>query len=91
MKKGDWLFNGVDTIGKAKGDPYEVCGRMHVDVVLYDRDGSRLGRISPAMGGPRHFEPATDPDGWMVIEEPRFPLQRFCYLDDLLVRRAEEV
>lgn len=86
MKKGDWIFDGCEQIGKAKSDLYEVCGRMHVDVTLYERDGTRIGRRSPAMGGPTHFEPACDPECWVVIKRPRFPLSRYCYLDDVLVR-----
>lgn len=90
MKKGDWIFDGCDSIGKAKSDPYEVCGRMQVDVTLYDRDGTCVGRRSPAMDGPTHFEPACDPTGWTVIEPPRFPFSRFCYLDEVLVRSNDE-
>lgn len=84
MKKGDWLFDGGNQIGRAKSDVYEVCGRMLIDVVLYDRDGTRIGRQSPAEGGPRHFEPALDPSEWTVIEKPRFPLSRFEYLDRMV-------
>ena len=80
MKKGDWIFDGCDSFGIARSDPYESIGRMHVDVVLYDRNGNRVGRLSPAMGGPKGFEPACSAENWKVIRRPNFPLPRW---DDL--------
>ncbi len=86
MKKGDWIFDGQEQFGKAKSTPYEVFGCMLVDVVLYGRDGTRIGRISPAEGGPTDFEPACDASWWTVIEKPQFPLPRLGYLSEMLVR-----
>jgi hypothetical protein len=47
-----------------------------VDVVLYDTDGNSVGRTSPAMGGPRGFEPAVPYGQWRRIEKPAFPIER---------------
>ena len=84
MKKGDWIFDGCDQIGKAASDPYEICGQFHVDVTLYNRAGDRVGRLSPPMGGPRHFEPACSAADWMVIEKPRFPLPWYRELSSVV-------
>ena len=84
MKKGDWIFDGCDALGKAKSDPYEVSGRDHVDVTLYNRAGDRVGRASPAMGGPTHFEPACTASEWYVIGKPRFPLPRYGDMRDVV-------
>lgn len=90
MQKGDWIFDGCDSFGKAKSDIYEVCGRMHVDVVLYARSGERIGRMSPPMGGPRHFEPACSAEDWTVVKKPKFPLSRYSDLRQILVRQPHE-
>jgi hypothetical protein len=86
MKKGDWIYDGCGGIGKAKSDPYEVLGRTLVDVTIYALDGRRIGRESPAMGGPRHFEPACGVEGWTVIAKPGFPLPRFLMPDELAAK-----
>ncbi len=54
------------------------------DLVIYARDGTRIGRESPAMGGPRGFEPFCSAENWQKIEEPRFPLDRYDYLKNLV-------
>ena len=45
-----------------------------LDLVLYSYDGTRIGRESPAMGGPTGFEPYCSPEGWEPIGKPDFGL-----------------
>lgn len=77
--KGDWVVNGIGgtqpNFGIVKGIWDDGMGKT-VDVVYYDCDGNKLGRVSPAMGGPTDFEPALDFDDLTVIEVPVFPLRR---------------
>lgn len=78
MKKGDWVVNGIDmhqpNFGTVR-DIYEQGGNTYVDVVYYSYNGNRLGRISPAMGGPRSYEPALNFFDLTVIERPVFPMR----------------
>lgn len=76
MKKGDWVSDfgsDIPQLGRICGT-FELDGVLYINVVLYDREGTRLGRVSPALGGPRKFEPALDGRLWTVIERPSFPL-----------------
>lgn len=43
-----------------------------LDLVLYSRTGMRIGRESPAMGGPTSFEPYCNSELWEPIGEPKF-------------------
>lgn len=51
-------------------DCYVFNGEMLLDLVMYRRDGTRIGRVSPPCGGPRNFEPACPAAAWGPIEEP---------------------
>lgn len=51
-------------------DAYVLGGELLLDLVMYRRDGSKEGRVSPACGGPRGFEPACPAETWGLIEEP---------------------
>ncbi len=55
-----------------------------IDVVIYARDGKKIGRTSPSLDGPRWFEPCCDPTNWRRIEAPEFPLSTFYYLEELV-------
>ena len=55
-----------------------------LDVVIYSRTGDRLGRTSPAMGGPTGFEPCCGADNWTAIAKPKFPLMKAAYLEELV-------
>jgi hypothetical protein len=69
----DWVADDAERIGRVKavyGEPGEVL----LDIVLYDHHGDRIGRMSPACGGPRTFEPACSGGDWRRIKEPNFPL-----------------
>lgn len=51
-------------------DCYVIGGEALLDLVIYRRDGTRIGRVSPPCGGPRNFEPACPVAAWGPIEEP---------------------
>lgn len=71
---GDWIADEAERVGRVKavygGEPGEVL----LDIVLYDHHGERVGRMSPACGGPRTFEPACSGENWRRVQEPSFPL-----------------
>lgn len=76
FKPKDWVAKIGDhgSIAQVK----HVCrweGEVFLDLVLYSPDGDKIGRESPAMGGPRTFEPMCDASGWERISEPSFPVQ----------------
>jgi hypothetical protein len=73
FKPGDWVADQGDNVAKVK-DVYESEGEVLLDLVMYDREGEKLGRLSPACGGPRNYEPACSSNLWERIEEPVFPL-----------------
>lgn len=51
-------------------DCYTISGELLLDLVMYRRDGTRIGRVSPHCGGPRNFEPACPAAAWGPIDEP---------------------
>lgn len=77
LKEGCWVMCGEGTsvtVARVK-DCYRDGGKVFADLSIYANDGTRLGRTSPAMGGPKSFEPACNMDGWVRIERPAFPLE----------------
>lgn len=79
--QGDWVARIEHTryaaIGRVKQSYWdrEPGGPVCMDVVLYDTGGVVIGRTSPAMGGPKTFEPAVEfGEWWQRIEKPNFPL-----------------
>lgn len=75
VKPGDWVVSRYqdDKVATVRS-VYRLVGETLVDLVIYDRDGRALGRVSPAMGGPRKFEPACDYKDWQRTGEPKFPI-----------------
>lgn len=75
VKPGDWVESrsGSGDVATVRA-VYRIGGDVLVDLVLYDRDGGKVGRRSPACGGPRSFEPACNYDDWQRISEPEFPI-----------------
>ena len=75
LAEGNWVADFTDAerprIARVK-DIYSVAGDVVLDLVLYSRDGTKIGRESPACGGPRGFEPACPIENWAQIEEPDF-------------------
>ncbi len=55
-------------------DIHECEGEFLFDLVMYGHAGDRLGRVSPALGGPRTFEPMCPIEGWERVEVPTFPM-----------------
>jgi hypothetical protein len=53
---------------------YEFEGDVLLDLSIYDHKGSRIGRQSPAEGGPKSFEPACAAKHWERIKRPSFPI-----------------
>jgi hypothetical protein len=72
-KPGDWVSDGhqVAQVKAVDWDGTEVV----VDLVFYANNGEKLGRVSPAMGGPRTFEPSCSWRYWHRVHEPDFPIQ----------------
>lgn len=90
LAPGTWATNG-SRLGKIK-EAYAPDGSSPsgaYDVVIYDRDGKRVGRDSPALGGPKQFEPCCSADLWRGIKAPKFPLSRHAYLDELVTYTAQ--
>ena len=76
MPQGAWVvqFDCSDVrprIGLVR-DAYEFDGEWLLDIVLYAHDGTRIGRESPACGGPKGFEPACAASRWEPIDKPDF-------------------
>jgi hypothetical protein len=91
VKSGDWvarnwkdsLAGSNPTIGRVKGEPYRDGTEELADIVIYDIDGNKIGRVSEPFDGPKGFEPACALDGWTRIKKPDFPLTRAGYSNSL--------
>lgn len=79
MDRGDWVAS-YEQIGKV----LMIHDDGSLNIAIYSRDGNRLGRTSPLMGGPKSFEPCCGPDGWEKINKPSFPLKKLAYLCDIV-------
>lgn len=80
FKPNDWVADSGENIARVRRiyvDRNSTTGADEIlfDLVMYDRNGDKVGRISPAMGGPRSFEPACPISGWRRIAEPSWPVQ----------------
>jgi hypothetical protein len=53
----------------------EFEGEIVFDLIMYDRDGEKIGRTSPALGGPTTFEPMCSIEGWDRVVQPTFPME----------------
>jgi hypothetical protein len=75
VKPGDWVESKYGCKVATVKDVYrESADVVLVDLFIYDRDGNKVGRESPVLGGPRKFEPALDWKDWKRIERPSFPI-----------------
>jgi len=77
VKPGDWVASRHDPscVARVRDVGFDpVAQEAVVDLVLYARDGRKIGRESPVMGGPRSYEPACSYSNWRRISKPGFPL-----------------
>jgi len=74
FKPRDWVQNSADQLAQVLR-VYEDGSDILLDLVRYAPNGTKLGRVSPAMGGPRTFEPACTAAGWQRIKAPQFPMK----------------
>lgn len=74
FKPRDWISDRSGRIARVKTIYEGRPGEILFDIIMYDRDGSCLGRTSPVMGGPRTYEPSCSIEGWHRIPEPDFPI-----------------
>lgn len=74
FKPRDWVQTSSDMLAQVLR-VYEDRGEVLFDLVRYRPDGTKLGRVSPAMGGPRTFEPCCAIEGWQRIAAPTFPMK----------------
>ncbi len=73
FKPGDWATDDQDRVAKVKS--VWRCGdEVMLDLWIFTHKGKRVGRESPACGGPRTFEPACPAQHWERIGEPSFPI-----------------
>lgn len=80
LQKGDWVMSvsnpynpSIAKVKDAYADPV-FEGQELVDLVLYSHTGEKIGRSSPALGGPKGFEPACDASLWTRIKPPNFDI-----------------
>lgn len=93
MKPGNWVAEkeglGNDQrsprIDKVQ-DAYVFDKEALIDIVIFDCNGSKIGRESEPCGGPTSFEPACLAVDYTVIVKPIFPLPRYGY-GNLLVMK----
>lgn len=67
----------------------EVYGEW-CDLVIYHRDGTKIGRESEPLGGPTSFEPSLDVADFVVIQKPKFPLPKYEWGLSLTLVEGEE-
>lgn len=72
FEKGVWVMSS-DVVSRPQlGRVHSVYEDGTIDIVIYGASGERIGRVSPAMGGPRGFEPCCSADLWTPIQRPDF-------------------
>jgi hypothetical protein len=78
--RGDWVesrYLSEPKIGRVVNSCWSKDGdtlSCMIDVAIYGYRGDRIGRETPAMGGPRRHEPWVSYSEWFRIEKPDFPL-----------------
>lgn len=78
---GNWVAEAPEfdrpKIAKVKDIYFDrIANEWVADLILYSAGGDRIGRESPACGGPRTFEPCVPVATWRAIKKPSFPLDR---------------
>lgn len=76
FKPGDWAMDALNPsrVAQVKAVDWHQDEAL-VDLVLYSKNGDKVGRESPACGGPRSFEPSCPATDWVRIRKPDFPLE----------------
>lgn len=79
FKKGDWVLRrDWQQLAQVKEfSPASGSWEATLDLIIYSRSGERIGRESPAMGGPRGFEPCCPASDWAPIRKPAFSLPKY--------------
>lgn len=80
--KGDWLETTGDSqvrIARVRKAYWSRDSngeaKLYGDLWLYNYNGDRTGRESPAFDGPRSYEPFCDLSDYQRISEPEFPIE----------------
>ena len=73
-KPGAWVAQlGCDGVYPQIAKVRDVHpGDDALDLIFYSGSGERIGRLSPAAGGPKTFEPFCSAVTWVQIEPPPF-------------------
>ena len=83
LKPRDWVVDIEDDWRPLFGRVKNVWDDGTIDVVVYAPHGEKIGRRSPAYGGPTGYEPCLTAARYALIEPPVFPLavERYapCY------------
>lgn len=79
IKKGSWVCREDNRELGRVSEVFADEDGTYLNIVLYTPKGERIGRSSPAEGGPTSFEPACPAEDWVLIESPRFPLSVDLY------------
>ncbi|WP_176331418.1 hypothetical protein [Burkholderia vietnamiensis] len=76
FRKGEWVMERDSTrpMFGIVSDCYDALGQIVIDLKVYRADGKRLGRVSPACGGPRNMEPCLAAERFRRIGRPAFPV-----------------
>lgn len=75
FNNGDWVGDFTDNHSPIFGIVKEVFlepDGWFINLVVYAVHGERIGRRSPACGGPTNFEPFIPADRFQKIKKPEF-------------------
>lgn len=75
FKPGDWVVDDRERVAKVK-QVHWWDDEALLDLWIYEDSGHRVGRESPALGGPKTYEPMCSCEFWHRLEgEPEWPVQ----------------
>lgn len=75
FKPGDWVVDLSERVALVKGVS-RFQDEVLLDLYMYSLRGERIGRTSPACGGPRTYEPCCSAEGWERLDgEPDWPIK----------------
>lgn len=77
IRAGGWVQNRSGDVAHIRAVYRDTANSdVLMDLWYYSCDGDKIGRVSPASGGPRTYEPAVTYDTWWQrIHPPKFPLK----------------